>query len=98
MKQEACGKPLRGIQYIDNPCEIIIIISKLDKIEVLYLQQSNEENLRETKPTPPLKEGKPKRVMLRELTILNPGVSRNQSKILPDMAKIGGGAPIKYGR
>ena len=31
--------------------------------------------------------------MLRDLTILNPGESINQTKILPDMAKIGGGAP-----
>ena len=31
VKHEACGKPLRGIKYIDNPCEIIIIISfKID--------------------------------------------------------------------
>ena len=31
--------------------------------------------------------------MSRELKILDPGVSRNQSKILPYMAKIGGGTP-----
>ena len=31
--------------------------------------------------------------MLRDLTILNTGESRNKSKILPDMAKICGGDP-----
>ena len=32
-------------------------------------------------------------VMLREITILDPGEPRNQRKILLDMAKIGDGAP-----
>ena len=32
--------------------------------------------------------------MLRDLTILNPGDSINQRKILPEMANIGGGYPI----
>ena len=33
--------------------------------------------------------------MLRELKFFDPGMSRNQRKILPEMAKIGGGAPSK---
>ena len=31
--------------------------------------------------------------MLRDLIILNPGMSRNQRKRLPDIFKIGGGYP-----
>ena len=42
---------------------------------------------------PTLKEGTPKIVMLRELTIVNTRESINKSKILTDMANIGGGAP-----
>ena len=30
---------------------------------------------------------------MRELTIINPEASRDQSKVLPEIAKIGGGAP-----
>ena len=44
--------------------------------------------------TTKLKEGTPTRVMFRKLTILNPGESTDQSKRVPAMAKIGGGAPI----
>ena len=33
--------------------------------------------------------------MLRDFTIFNPGVSRNESKILPYMANICGGSPHK---
>ena len=52
-----------------------------------------KEETTETRPAPTLKEGPPKRKMLRELTVLNPGMSRNQGKRSPEMAKIGGGAP-----
>ena len=44
-------------------------------------------------PAQTLKEGTPTRVVLRNLKILNPGVSRKESKILPGMAKICGGSP-----
>ena len=38
VKQEACGKPLRGILYIYNPCETVIIIIYI----LLDLQHRNQ--------------------------------------------------------
>ena len=58
------------------------------------MQQSKKEEVTEPRPTPTLNEGTPTRVMLRELTISNPGVSINQGEILPEVSKIFGGAPI----
>ena len=57
------------------------------------MKHTKEGDREETKHTPTLKEGAQTRVMLRELTILNTEMSRNQEKILPEMAKIGGGDP-----
>ena len=57
--------------------------SKLYKTNVLPLKQFKEEEVIEHIPPPTLKEGTPTRVMLRDLTILNPGESRNQRIRLP---------------
>ena len=73
---------------------LTISISNLEGVKCMPLQHFNEKEVTESRPAPKIKEGAPTRVMLRELTILNPGESRNQKKILPDMDKIGGDAPM----
>ena len=54
------------------------------------MKHSKEEEETEPRPAQTLKEGNPEIVILRDLKILNPGVSINQRKRLPEMAKIGG--------
>ena len=61
----------------------------------MSLQQFNHLGSTEPKPSPTLKEGTPTRVLLRKLTILNTGESKNLRIILPEMARIGIGVPIK---
>ena len=60
-------------------------------------QYKEEEELKHI-PAPTLKEGNPTRVMLSDLTTLNIVESRNQRKILLEMAKIGGGTPKQNGK
>ena len=78
-----------------NDAKIIALSTLLSKLEktIPLLQHSKEEEITELIPVPTLKEGNPARLILRDLTVLNPGVSRYQRKRLPDMAKIGDGDP-----
>ena len=76
----------------DKILSVTTRMSKLDK-KKLSLQQFNEEKVIEPILVPTLNWGTPTRVMMRDLTIFNPGDSRNQRKILPDMDNTCGGAP-----
>ena len=62
------------------------------------MKQTKEDEETEPRPSPTLKEVNPKRFMLRDLTLLNPGVSRNQSGKLPETAKIDGVYPKTIGK
>ena len=70
----------------------LVFLSKI-KIRLIYLQQFKEEEVTEPRPASTIKEETPTRVMLRDLTILNTGYSRNQRIRLLEMANIGIGAP-----